>query len=83
MNQTPTLHRADFDELVAEHQRLIHLANELEYQLYRLGDQATAEHVTDCQQAASALIGLLRNTLFRHDQQMLPLLESLIPPGDA
>lgn len=81
MNAIPPLQRADFDELLAEHQRLIHLSNELEYQVYRLGNDATPEHVTDCQQAASTLIGQLRNTLFRHDQQVLPILESLISPG--
>lgn len=77
MNQPPTVPRTDFDELLAQHQELIRLANELEYQIYRLGEQAEPGPVSDCQQAAGALIGLLRTVLYRHDQQVLPVLEAL------
>jgi len=69
--------RADFDHLVEEHQKLIELANQLEYRLYLLGEHPPGEPVADCQQAAGALIGLLRNVLFHHDQQVLPVLEAL------
>ncbi|MBL8797488.1 MAG: hypothetical protein JNM56_26545 [Planctomycetia bacterium] len=77
MNQTPTMPRDDFDELLTQHQELIRLANDLEYQIYRLGEQSELGPVSDCQHAAGALIGLLRIVLFRHDQQVLPVLEAL------
>jgi hypothetical protein len=77
MNTAPSVGRADFERLVAEHQELIRLANELEYQLYRLGEVPADERVTDCQQAGGRLLGLLRNVLFRHDQHILPLLDCL------
>ncbi len=84
MNQTPTILRTDFEGLLAQHQELIRLANELEYQLYGLGEQVEPGPVSDCQQAAGALIGLLRTVLFRHDQQVLPVLEALAcqPPAE-
>lgn len=78
MTSEPPFTRAAFDQLVAEHQELIRLANELELQLYRLGERAAPDRVAECQQAAGSLIGRLRQTLFRHDQQVLPLLESWI-----
>ncbi len=77
MSPTPTLPRADFEQLLAGHQELVRLANELEYQLYRLGESAAPERITDCQQAAGVLIGQLRAVLFRHDQQVLPILDAL------
>ncbi len=70
------LTRADFELLVAEHEEVIRLANELEYQFYRLGEAQDGERVTECQQAGGALIGHLRGLLFRHDQQVLPILEA-------
>jgi hypothetical protein len=72
------LSRSDFEQLLAEHRQLIQMANELEYQLYQAGTEQTPERVVECQQAAGALIGQLRNVLFRHDQQVLPILESLL-----
>jgi hypothetical protein len=78
---TPTLARADFEQLLAAHQRLIELANDLEYQVYRLGEVPGNERVTECQRAAGALVGLLRDVLFRHDQQVLPLLDALSGDG--
>jgi predicted ATP-dependent protease len=80
MSPKPTLTRAAFDQIVAEQQELVRLANELELQLYRLGEQVppSAERIADCQQAAGNLVGLLRQALFRQDQQILPLLESWI-----
>src|SRR5215831_13898803 len=70
------LTRADFERLVAEHEEVIRLANELEYQLYCLGTAQDTQHVTECQQAGGALLARLRGLLFRHDQQILPLLEA-------
>jgi hypothetical protein len=81
MNAPPTFARADFEQLLASHQRLIELANGLEYQLYRFGEAPGNERVTECQQAAGALVGLLREVLFRHDQQVLPLLDALSGHG--
>jgi hypothetical protein len=83
MTTPPPLRRADFDQLLAAHQRLIELANDLEYQLYRLGEVPGNERVTECQQAGGALIGLLRDVLFRHDQQVLPLLDALSRAGNG
>jgi hypothetical protein len=75
MTGAEPLQRRDFDQLVAEHQQLIRLANELEFQLYQMGDAPGPEQVAECRQAAGDLIRLLRHVLFRHDQQVLPLLE--------
>jgi hypothetical protein len=74
----PTLSRAEFEQLLAEHQRLITLTNQLEFCLYRLAEAPPCEPVTECQQAAGALIGALRSFLFRQDQQVLPFLEHRI-----
>jgi hypothetical protein len=73
----PSFSRADFEQLLGEHQRLIELANDLEYQLYRLGEQPGGSPAAACQQAAGALLGRLRDVLFRHDQQVFPLLDAL------
>jgi hypothetical protein len=80
MTAPPTLSRADFEQLLAAHQRLIELANEVEYQLYRLGE-VSDPRVAECQQATGSLLGLLRDVLFRHDQQVLPLLDHLAGAG--
>ena len=76
MSPPVSLSRADFELLVAEHEEVIRLANELEYLLHRLGSCQHGERVTTCQQAGGALIGHLRDLLFRHDQQILPVLEA-------
>ena len=83
MNQTQAISRSDFEGLLAQHQELIRLVNELEYQLYRLGEPTESGPISDCQQAAGVLIGLLRNVLFRHDQQVLPVLEALASKPSA
>ena len=70
------LSRADFERLVAEHEEVIRLANELEYHLHCLGVIQDGERVTECQQAGGALIGHLRGLMFRHDQHILPILET-------
>lgn len=69
--------REEFESLVTEQQQLIELANDLELQLYRLGDEPPDERVAQCQQAAGTLIGKLRNALFHQDQTVLPLLDRL------
>lgn len=81
MSHGPRLSRDAFDELIREHQHLVHLANELELQIYGLGEQDAPcrERATQCQQAAGRLIGQLRQTLFRFDQQIYPLLEPKFP----
>jgi hypothetical protein len=77
----PSFARADFEQLLGAHQQLIELANDLEYQLYRLGEQPDGSPAAACQQAAGALLGRLRDVLFRHDQQVFPLLDSLSAGG--
>ena len=83
MSGTLNITRENFERLLDEHRQLIHLAQQLEFQLYRLGEGATAERVGECQQVAGRLIGLLRANLFRHDQEVLPVLESLITRHSA
>ncbi len=82
MTAPPTISPEDFAQLLSEHRQLIDLANEVEYCLYRIGDQASAKNIQQCQQAAGALIGLLRHVLFRHDQQVFPTLETLSTPEE-
>jgi hypothetical protein len=66
---------SDFEQLLAEHRQLIRLANDLEFHMYQMGEAPGPEQVNECRKAAGTLIGLLRQVLFRHDQQILPLLE--------
>ena len=75
--------RDEFEALLSEHQQLIELANDLELHLYRLGEEPPDERVAQCQQAAGALIGALRNMLFHQDQTVLPLLDQLAAPAAA
>ncbi len=76
MTEGTPLARAAFDQLLAGHRELIRLANELEHQLYQMGNPPAPDRAEECRQTAGRLIGLLRQVLFRHDQQVLPLLES-------
>jgi hypothetical protein len=78
MDRAEGLTREDFEDVLGNHQELIHLANDLEYQLYHLGASPTSEQINECQQAAGALIRTLRQALFHQDQRILPVLESLI-----
>jgi hypothetical protein len=78
----PCFGRNAFVQLLSEHQALIRLTNELELQLYRLREEPSAQRVTECQQAGGALIGRLRSLLFRHDQEVLPLLEASCGSGE-
>lgn len=80
MTNPLTLSRADFEQLLTEHRRLVELANELELQVYQLGEEPAESPITGCQQAAGALIDSLRQFLFRQDQQIFPILENAIPP---
>lgn len=83
MSPTPTLSPQQLDHILREHRELVALANEVEYHLYRMGEHPGDSPVSDCQQAAGALLAALRKILFHHDQVVLPLLESLTqsPPG--
>lgn len=74
----PSLDRADFDALLTDHARLIRLANELEYHLHAVGERPDDSPVTECRRAGGVLIGALRELLFRHDQEVLPALESMV-----
>jgi hypothetical protein len=76
MNPCPPFSSADFENLLAQQRQLIDLANNLEYQVYRLGELPANERVSNCQCAAGSLIGLLHDFLFRQDQQVMPLIES-------
>lgn len=70
---TPTpLSPADRDALLADYHALVSLMNELELQVYLLGDLPGAERLLPVQQAAGSLIGRMRPFLFRLDQQVLP-----------
>ncbi len=71
------LTRDEFDGMLAEHQQLIDLVNDLELRLYQLGESPPDDRVAQCQQVAGTLIGALRNMLFRQDQTVLPLLERM------
>lgn len=75
-DNSQTFNRIVFAELLERQRDLIHLSNGLENQLYLLGELPASEQITDCQQAASALLGRLRETLFFYDQQIIPFLES-------
>lgn len=83
MNELLPFTHADWERLLADHRQLIHLANALEFHLYQVGSGPTPERVTACQQSAGVLIAKLRETLFRHDQQVFPLLETLVQANDA
>lgn len=67
------------DALLADYHHLVGLVNDLEYQVYLLGDLPGHEQLIPCQQAAGALIGRLRPFLFRLDQQVFPHLRR---PGE-
>jgi hypothetical protein len=82
MSETPGLTRTDFERLLAEQQRLVELGNELEYRLYLLGQGPPDAPVTACQQAGGALLGALRDFLFRQDQEVLPVLDELTRAGE-
>ena len=81
MTEVPPLSRSAFDELIREHQKMVRLANQLELSTYALGahDPPSREDVAATQQAAGQLIGQLRQTLFRLDQEVYPILEPADP----
>jgi len=74
---TPELRREDFEQLLEEHQRLIGLANDVEYCLHALAGGPSEENLHALQQSAGTLVSVLRGHLFRQDQQVLPLLDRL------
>jgi hypothetical protein len=78
MNPLPAISQDEFETLLAQHRQLIQLTSDLEYQIYRLGELPPDERLSDCQRVGGSLIGLLRDHLFRQDQQVLPILEALL-----
>jgi hypothetical protein len=76
----PSFLRADFDQLLAQQERLIGLTNELEYRLHCVAEVPPVEEIQACQQAAGMLISALREFLFRQDQKVLPVLEAMSRP---
>ena len=71
--------RRQFELLLDDHQKMIDLINALELKLYSLGEAPDHSPIQECQQAGGLLISQLRNLLFRWDQEVLPLLDSLAP----
>ena len=83
MTSTTPPTRGDFENLLAEHLSLIELANDLEYRLHALAGGQTEGALQALQQAAGALVTTLRAHLFRQDQVVLPLVESLCREGES
>ncbi len=73
----PEFLRSDFEQLLDQHQRLIALANDVEFSLHALAGGATEETIGALQQTAGTLVSALRNYLFRQDQQVLPIVDAL------
>jgi hypothetical protein len=73
----PEFSRNDFESLLGEHERLIALANDVEFCLHALAGGATEEHLQGLQQSAGTLVSALRNYLFRQDQLVLPVVDAL------
>lgn len=69
--------RSQFARLLDDHQKMIDLINALELKLYHLGEAPDHSPIQECQQAGGLLISQLRNLLFRWDQEVLPLLETI------
>lgn len=74
--------REEFDQLLDEHRRLVTAANNLEYHLYRLPEAGEHPQIAECQAAAGDLLGQLRNLLFRHDQEVLPVVEASLTDAE-
>lgn len=72
---TPDIRREDFESLLDEHQRLIGLANQVEFHLHALAGGPNEGAIHALQQSAGSLVSLLRGYLFRLDQQLLPVLD--------
>lgn len=79
MKKTTEYDRSQFEHLLDDHQQMIDLINALELKLYSLGEAPDHSPIQECQQAGGLLISQLRNLLFRWDQEVLPLLDSLAP----
>jgi hypothetical protein len=73
----PEFHRSDFELLVDEHQRLIALANDVEFCLHALSGGVNEETIHALQQSTGGLVRVLRQYLFRQDQQVLPVVDTL------
>lgn len=75
--------RRQFELLLDDHQKMIDLINALELKLYSLGEAPDHSPIQECQQAGGLLISQLRNLLFRWDQEVLPLLDTLTTTRSA
>ena len=75
--------RRQFELLLDDHQKMIDLINALELKLYSLGEAPEHSPIQECQQAGGLLISQLRNLLFRWDQEVLPLLDTLTTTRSA
>jgi hypothetical protein len=73
----PAFSRNDFEGLLGEHERLIALANDVEFCLHALAGGAAEERLQSLQQSAGTLVSALRNYLFRQDQLVLPVVDAL------
>jgi hypothetical protein len=73
----PEFERSDFEQLLDEHQHLIALANDVEFCLHALAGGAGEEAIQSLQHSTGSLVRLLRQYLFRQDQQVLPVVDAL------
>lgn len=71
----PGYRRDDFEPLLEEHQRLVELANEVEFHLHALAGGPNEGAIHALQQSAGSLVSVLRGYLFRLDQQVLPAID--------
>lgn len=78
--QLPEFSRNDFDHLIQEHERLIALANDVEYCLHALAGTASEERIGELQQSAGTLVSAIRDYLFRQDQLVLPVVDAVSRP---
>lgn len=76
-NPVPGFSREDFESLLEEHQRLVALANEVEFYLHVLAGGSKEDTLQALQQSTGSLVSGLRTYLFRQDQQVLPLIDRL------
>jgi hypothetical protein len=73
----PEIQRSDFEQLLDEHQRLVGLANDVEFCLHSLAGGGSEEAIHALQLSTGSLVRLLRQYLFRQDQQVLPVIDTL------
>jgi hypothetical protein len=71
------LGRGQFEQLLAEHERLIDQVNEAELRLHALAEGPGEGRLEAMQQATGDLLKMLRDHLFRQDQVVLPAIDGL------